>query len=191
MCWCATHSQSNWWWRDFFQIVRCRERHKKGLKDNYGRLIDFLPKFENLFQLVWFSWFFKASLVFRFAFWCGHPGCALVQPHTCACIMCILSSFVINWQCRRIDHNGTHKPVSVLPPGTPEYGGISPLPFQKRGNVGGGTFSWQCHRQFMVDQDWLETNLLQLFSHPEKSEWISAISGTIFEVNVVDEQKQA
>jgi len=39
---------------------------------------------------------------------------ALEQLHTCACNMFIISSFVINWQFRRIDHNGSHKPVSVL-----------------------------------------------------------------------------
>jgi len=43
----------------------------------------------------------------------------------------------------------------------------------------------------MVYQDRLETNLLQLFVHPENSEWLSVISVIIFEVDVVDEQKQA
>jgi len=38
----------------------------------------------------------------------------------------------------------------------------------------------------MVDKDRLETNLLQLFGHPEYSEWFSII----FEVNIVTEQKQ-
>jgi len=42
----------------------------------------------------------------------------------------------------------------------------------------------------MVYQDQLETNLLQLFGHPESSEWFSIISVIIFEVSVVDEQKQ-
>jgi len=41
----------------------------------------------------------------------------------------------------------------------------------------------------MVYQDQLETNLLQLFGHPENSEWFSVIS-VIFEVNIVDEQKK-
>jgi len=68
------------------------------------------------FQLAWFRWLFDASLVSRFIFWSGNPGCALIQPHTCACNMRIISSFVINWQFRRIDHNGSHKPVSVLSP---------------------------------------------------------------------------
>jgi len=38
-----------------------------------------------------------------------------MQSHTCACNMCFISSFAINWQFRRIDHNGSHKPVSVFP----------------------------------------------------------------------------
>jgi len=43
----------------------------------------------------------------------------------------------------------------------------------------------------MVDKDRLETNLLQLFAHPENSEWFSIIFVIIFEVNIVAEQKQA
>jgi len=69
-----------------------------------------------LFQLAWFSCLFDASLVSRFVSWCGNRGCALMQPHTCACNMGIISSFVINWQFRRVDHNGSHNPVSVLSP---------------------------------------------------------------------------
>jgi len=42
----------------------------------------------------------------------------------------------------------------------------------------------------MVYKCRLETNLLQLFAHPEKSEWFSIISAIIFEVNVVAAQKQ-
>ena len=41
----------------------------------------------------------------------------------------------------------------------------------------------------MLYQGRLETNLLHLFGHPENSEWFSIISGIIFEVNIVDEQK--
>jgi len=37
----------------------------------------------------------------------------------------------------------------------------------------------------------LKTNLLQLFAHPEESEWFSKIFVIIFEVNIVAEQKQA
>ena len=42
----------------------------------------------------------------------------------------------------------------------------------------------------MVYQDRLEANLLQLFVHAKKSEWISIISAIVFEVNVVSAQKQ-
>jgi len=38
---------------------------------------------------------------------------------------------------------------------------------------------------FMVCQDRLETNLLQLFAHPKFSERLCIISGSIFEVNVL------
>jgi len=41
----------------------------------------------------------------------------------------------------------------------------------------------------MVDQDQVETNLLELFTHPENSEWFSIISVIIFEVNIVAELK--
>jgi len=43
----------------------------------------------------------------------------------------------------------------------------------------------------MVYQDRLETNLLQLFPHPENSELFSIICAIIFEVNIVAAQKQA
>ena len=44
---------------------------------------------------------------------------------------------------------------------------------------------------FMVYQDRLETYLLQLFAHPDTSEWFSIIYVTNFEVNNAAEQKQA
>jgi len=46
----------------------------------------------------------------------GHLWCELIKPHACACYICIISSFVINWQFRRIH-------------GRPQGGktGISPL----------------------------------------------------------------
>jgi len=44
---------------------------------------------------------------------------------------------------------------------------------------------------FMVCKDRFETNLLQLFAHPQPSEWFSIICAIIFEVNVVAAQKQA
>jgi len=43
----------------------------------------------------------------------------------------------------------------------------------------------------MVYQNSLKTNLLQLFTHPENSEWCSVIFVNISAVNIVAEQKQA
>jgi len=42
----------------------------------------------------------------------------------------------------------------------------------------------------MVYKDRVETKLLQLFAHPENSEWFSIISYIIFEVIIVAEEKQ-
>ena len=42
----------------------------------------------------------------------------------------------------------------------------------------------------MVHQDRIETNLFQLFAQQENSVWFSIISFTIFEMNIVAEQKQ-
>jgi len=46
--------------------------------------------------------------------------------------------------------------------------GISPLTFQKGEGV---PFHKSILSNFMVYQDRLETNLLQLFAHPENPEW--------------------
>jgi len=43
---------------------------------------------------------------------------------------------------------------------------------------------------FVVYQDRLKINLLQLFGHPDNLEWFSIISVIIFEVKIVDEHKQ-
>jgi len=95
------------------------------LKDNYGRLIDFLSQISKLsyFNLLDLADFLMHTGITSFPFRClmWQPGCALIQPHTCACKMCIISSFVIHWQFRRIDHNGSHKPISVLPPSSCTY----------------------------------------------------------------------
>ena len=90
---------------------------KKWSKDNYERLINLLTQISklsyfNLFDLADF-WCITVSL---FIFWCGNRGCALIQPHTCACNMYIVLSMVINWQSRRFDHNDSHMPESVLYP---------------------------------------------------------------------------
>jgi len=49
-------------------------------------------------------------------------------------------------------------------------GALAPLPFQKGCNGGGGSFRNSIIGNFMVYQDRLEINLLQLFRHPEISE---------------------
>jgi len=67
---------------------------------------------------------------------------------------------------------------------------LLPLFFQKGGKDGGGNFSSQYHREFHGYQDLVETYLLQLFTHPQHSEWFSTLYVIIFEVNIVAEQKQ-
>jgi len=42
----------------------------------------------------------------------------------------------------------------------------------------------------MVYQHRIQTNLLQLFAHPDNPEWFSEISVITFETNIVAEQKQ-
>jgi len=62
------------------------------------------------------------------------------------------------------------------------------LPFHKGGNGAEAPFYKIITGNFMVYQDRIERNLLQLFAHPENSEYFSIISGIIFEVNIVAEQ---
>jgi len=50
-------------------------------------------------------------------------------------------------------------------------GGIAPLPVQKGATGAEVPFHNSIIDNFMVYQDRLETNLLQLFGHPEISEW--------------------
>jgi len=67
-------------------------------------------------------------------------------------------------------------------------GGIAPCPFE-RGTTGAeAPFHNRITGDFLVFQNQLETNLLQLFAHPDNSEWPSIISVIIFEDNNVDEQ---
>jgi len=69
--------------------------------------------------------------------------------------------------------------------------GIGPSALCKMGATGAKVpFHNSIIVNFMIYQNWLKTNLLQLFGHPENSEWFSIISAIIFEVNIVDEQKQ-
>jgi len=77
---------------------------------------------------------------------------------------------------------------------TPENGGVIGH-FPPSLSVGATGTEVPFHKSIMVNlmvhQDRLETNLLQLFAHPETSEWFSMISVFIFEVAIVAERKQA
>jgi len=64
-------------------------------------------------------------------------------------------------------------------------GALLPLFFQKGSNGGGANLSSQYHREFHGWQDLVETNLLQLFTHLQHSEWFSTLSIIIFEVNIL------
>ena len=82
----------------------------------------------------------------------------------------------------------------ILCAGTPENGDMAgafpPPPFSKGCNGVAVPFHNSIIGNFMVYQDRLEINLPQLFGHSDSSEWFSIISVIIFEVNIVDEQKQ-
>jgi len=54
--------------------------------------------------------------------------------------------------------------------GWSDGGGISPLTFQKRATGAEVPFHNSIIGEFMVYQDRLETNSLQVFGHPENSE---------------------
>ena len=80
-----------------FQIVRWRENQKNNWKVIMDVYLIFWIKFQNCFISTCFiSLTFDISSAFRFVFWCSNHGCALIQPYTCVCNMCIISSFVIN-----------------------------------------------------------------------------------------------
>ena len=82
--------------------------------------------------------------------------------------------------------------------GAPENGGMAgPLPplgalppFKRDARGVEVPFHNSIIGKFMVYQDRPEINLLQLFGHPDNSECFSIISVIIFEVNIVDKQKQ-
>jgi len=59
-------------------------------------------------------------------------------------------------------------------------GSVSPSPFKKGVTGAKVPFHNRITGNFMVNQDRLEINLLQLLSHPENSEWFSIISAIIF-----------
>ena len=70
-------------------------------------------------------------------------------------------------------------------------GVIPPCPFIREAKRADVPIYKSTISNLMVYQDRNETNLLQLFAHPETSECFSIISGVIFDVNIVVEQKQA
>jgi len=70
-------------------------------------------------------------------------------------------------------------------------GALSPCPFKREAAGAEVLFHNSIVGNFINFQYRLETNLLQLFAHPEKSEWFDVISVIMFEVNIVAEQKQA
>ena len=77
-----------------------------------------------------------------------------------------------------------------LQSGTPENDrGSAPLPFHRGATRVKVPFYKSIKGNFMVYQDRIETNLLQLLAHPEISGWFCKIPGGIFEVNIVAEQK--
>jgi len=80
------------------------------LKDNYGRLIDFLSQIKKLscFNLLDLADFLMhASLVSCFVFWCGNWQplvCANAAAHLC---LQYVHHFELHHWFRRIDHNGS------------------------------------------------------------------------------------
>jgi len=67
------------------------------------------------------------------------------------------------------------------------YGGTAPPAFCKGDNGAQVPLHNSIISNFMIYQDQLETNLLQLFVHTLSSEWFSIISVTSFEVTIVAE----
>jgi len=76
--------------------------------------------------------------------------------------------------------------VHLVIPGAPESGDIAPCLFKKGATGQEVPLHNSVIGNLTVYQDWLETNSLQLFAHPENSEWF-----IIFEVCIVAEQEQA
>ena len=78
---CVAHTQSNCWWCEFFQIVRSRENHKKGLCT-----FDFLSQISKLsyFNLLDLAYFLMHHYNFPFRFLMWQPWvCADTAAHLC------------------------------------------------------------------------------------------------------------
>jgi len=69
-------------------------------------------------------------------------------------------------------------------------GALSPCPVIKGATGAAVPFYKNIVSNFMVHQDRIETNFLQLFAHPDTPSWFYIISGIIFEVSIAAEQKQ-
>jgi len=70
-------------------------------------------------------------------------------------------------------------------------GALLPCPYIKGATGALVPFHNSIIRHFIVYKDLVETNLLQLFAHPEDSKWFSIIFVIIFEISIVTEQKQS
>jgi len=101
-----------------------------------------------------------------------------IRPNVCSIL-----KFVTAWQFKGLIKTAHTSPY--LFSGTPENWVMAGLPaLSKGGNGGRGRSAFFIDRSIIsnaiVDQDRLETNLLQLFAHPQNSEWFSIISIVIF-----------
>jgi len=87
------------------------------LEYNYGNLIDFLSKISNLSH---FTLLHLADVLMHHYFPVAFFDVATVDlrqysyPPVPVCLQYVHHSELRHWQLRRIDHNGSHKPVSVL-----------------------------------------------------------------------------
>ena len=66
-----------------------------------------------------------------------------------------------------------------------------PMPFHKGATGAEVPFYKPIISNFIIYRNGIERILLQLFEHPETSEWFSIISSVIFDVNIFHERKQA
>jgi len=103
-----------------------------------------------------------------------NPECSVPTYENCLAAQ-VKNLLLITWNLR--DY------ASYCLPGTPESGcmmGALPPALSQGGTRADVPFYKSIIGNFMVDQNWLETNLLQLIVHPETSDWFSIISGIIF-----------
>jgi len=70
-------------------------------------------------------------------------------------------------------------------------GALPPLPFERGATRAQVPLCNSIISNFMIYEDRLERNLLQLFAHTRNSEWFSIITVIIFEINIVAEYVNA